>query len=283
MAKAYEGDTFVGEIGRNISKNKEEMEEDLLEFLYRRWKDSDSLKAVDVAIDFGIKKAELNGLLRRMVLHGYLEEDPSREELVLTDFGKVQGMECLKRHDSLTSFLQLVGGMELEQAQENACRLEHIIDKQAVQGIINFVRYGDIYERTVTCLDLRSMYDAGDYDVCMILYGVGRRSPRMLAQEHQSFNDEGKLVVSEDASYFRYELLEMERKEGLTLWYRETDIWVKVKKEGNFYNLPTTAFTFTTSSAMPFLEGLLMIGLTEGEAKPTAVDCRELFVYSLQQ
>ncbi|MDD2981625.1 MAG: iron dependent repressor, metal binding and dimerization domain protein [Hespellia sp.] len=292
MAKEFVSDPFVGEIGGNIPKNKEEMEEDLLEFLYQRWLDGKSMKAADVAVDFGISKAELNGLLRRMVRHNYLKEVVPKEDLIMTDFGKAQGMECLHRHENLTTFLQLVSGMELEQAQENACRLEHIIDKQAVQGIMDFVRHGDVYERKVKYLDLRTMYTVGEYGACMILYRVGERSPRILARE-QYFQDEGILVVDEERSCFWYKL--REEKKRLIVWYRKNDQWVKAEKSecpkqaGHpkqpeyGYILPTTSFTFTTSAAMPFLEGALMVGLTMWDELPTAENCRELFVYLLQK
>ena len=43
----------------------------------------------------------------------------------LSDKGKLEGMECLARHEKLTQFFQMVSGMDQQRAQEDACRVEH--------------------------------------------------------------------------------------------------------------------------------------------------------------
>ncbi len=73
--------------------------------------------------------------------------EPENGHLELSDKGKLEGMECLARHEKLTQFFQMVSGMDQQRAQEDACRVEHYISPEGLKGIENFLQYGDVYDR----------------------------------------------------------------------------------------------------------------------------------------
>lgn len=269
-----EKDYFVGEIGKNVPKNTEEKEEDLLEALYERWQQGDSMRVVDVMIDLKLKRREIGQLLRRMEMHGYLVEAVRSGTLELTPFGKIQGAECMMRHQSLTQFLQLVSGMGLEEAQENACRMEHVMNDKGIRGISEFVKYGDIYDRIMENLDLRMMYDEGDYPVCFGLYCMDKRAPRVLAEEFDLLEDETTLEVTEKRSWFH---IQKRENTPLSLWYLRRAGWRLAEERPGGWLIPTDAFTYTVSAGMPVVDGTLVVALAERE--PTATDCRELNVH----
>ncbi len=280
----YDDDkNFMGQIGYNVPMNREEREEDLLELMYEWWKKGRVLSTVDLAVELGITKRELNTYVKRMVTHGYLEEPTPGMELKLTDFGKIQGLECISRHQNLTQFLQMVSGMELEEAQENACRLEHVINKKAVQGITDFIKYGDVYDRILTNNDLRFMYEDGVYETCMGIYYVEKRHPRILAPEHDWFEDESVLVIKEGKSKFLLNLIAEKAETAETvIWYHSNGTWIKAMRSEKGFQLPADIFTFTVSAAVPVVEGVIMIALTKGENEPAVTDCRELNVHMWQ-
>ena len=94
----------------------------------------------------GITGYEAAGLVRSLVTKGFLYE-PENNNLELTEKGKLEGMDCLARHEKLTQFFQMVSGMDQERAQEDACRVEHYISPEGLKGIEHFLQYGDVYDR----------------------------------------------------------------------------------------------------------------------------------------
>ena len=111
--------------------------------------------------------------------------EPENGHLELTDKGKLEGMECLARHEKLTQFFQMVSGMEQQRAQEDACRVEHYISPEGLKGIENFLQYGDVYDRVYDDMDLYTFYEDGDFPMAFGLYEPERRNPRFLATEYE--------------------------------------------------------------------------------------------------
>lgn len=267
----------IGEIGRNVPPSEEEKEEDLLEMLYLWWGKGKALTVIDIVIETGMKKREVNTLIKRMVKHGYLADPDGNTELRLTDFGKAQGAECVSRHEKLVQFLQMVSGMDEEEAGEDACRLEHVISKKGIQGISDFLKYGDVYDRIIRNPDFLSLYGEGKHEMCMGIYYAEKRQPRILAKEFAWFEDELILEAGNDGGHFHLCLLDKDRP--CTLWYRKEDTWEKAERTENGYRIPARIFTYRISAAVPVMEGMAMIAFPDGEQKPAAMDCRELNVH----
>ena len=104
---------------RNIdtAKARGELEEDLLEYVYRKWRQGRQITSKEYARTTGITGYEAAGLVRSLVTKGFLYE-PENNNLELTEKGKLEGMDCLARHEKLTQFFQMVSGMDQERAQE---------------------------------------------------------------------------------------------------------------------------------------------------------------------
>ena len=60
--------------------------------------------------------------------------------LQLTAKGKSKANEIYSRHVLLTNFLQKIAGISAEQAEENACRIEHDIDADVKKGIERWMK-----------------------------------------------------------------------------------------------------------------------------------------------
>ncbi|MCD8356511.1 MAG: metal-dependent transcriptional regulator [Clostridia bacterium] len=271
-----EKDHFVGQIGQNVPRNNEEKEEDLLEALYERWRTGKSMLVADIIVDLKIKRRELSMLLRRMQQHGYLVEALRSGTLELTDFGRVQGAECMSRHQYLTQFLQLVSGMGLQEAQESACRMEHVMNAQGIRGISDFLKYGDVYDRIIENFDLRAMYELGSYPVCIGLYCMDKRSPRVLAEEFDLLEDETTLEVNDRRSWFH---IRRQKETAEALWYLEKQEWTLADEEKKGWRIPTDAFTFTISTGTPVMDGTAIVALAGRKHRPKASQCRELNVH----
>lgn len=277
MERAAKPDGFRGEIGQNIPSTNAEKEEDLLEVLYLWWKSEKTVTPSEICIQLDITRRELKYLVRQMAKHGYLKETQDCFCMELTDFGKSQGAECVDRHQYLSQFLQMVCGLEEKKAYEDACRMEHVISREAVQGVCEFLKYGDTYDRVMRNMDLREMYESGIYEFRMGIYRTEKRYPRLLADEFYHFSDKICLDVNEVESSFY--LQPKPDEEDWIFWYQDHGEWKKAEREEQGYRIPSEMFAFTVSAELPITEGDVVVGFTREETEPVSSECRELNVH----
>ncbi|MBW1820181.1 MAG: metal-dependent transcriptional regulator [Deltaproteobacteria bacterium] len=64
--------------------------------------------------------------------------------ITLTEKGEKIAQEVLRRHNVIKDFLQCVLLLDDGKAEENACRMEHSMDKVAINRLVQFIEY--IYE-----------------------------------------------------------------------------------------------------------------------------------------
>ncbi len=267
--------TDVGTVGTNVPKNIEEMEEDLLETIYRRWRNTEPTRLVDLMSDYGGSEADLQRLVRRMLTHGYIETD--KGSIKLTDVGKLRGKECLDRHQKLTQFFQMVSGMDEQEAEKDACRVEHTISRSAMEGINNFLIFGDVYDRSFTNVDLATMFSPGRYQMAMEIYEIERRQPRRIASEWHSFEPYVLLEATDVKS--RFCLIKNEDAKALSLWYKDGESWSRAEEDEDCIYLPSHLFDYTVSAGVPVTEGNLMVALTTRGERPFMPDFRELNIH----
>lgn len=270
------------EVGQNVAYSQKEREEDVLEILYQWYREEHPANSEKLCDSLDLGRREVNGLLRKMAQHGYLEAWEPGEEIKLTAFGKAQGAECLARHQSLTQFLEMVCGVDEKTAEENACRMEHVISKEIVQGFSRFIRYGDVFERSIRNSNLRFLYETGEYRFYMSLYRAGVRYPRILADETEDFESILRLEVGEEASSFWLKKRRSEREN--ILWYCSRSGWKRAEERQGEYRLPTEIFVFSFVPDDPIIEGESVVALTqEDKTLPSESDFREINVHIWQE
>ena len=90
------------------------------------------VRSIDVARALNFSKPSVSramGLLR----------DQQGGDIQLTEEGLAKAKSIYARHLLLTAFLQEVTGVSEEMAEENACRMEHILDQEVVDGISTYM------------------------------------------------------------------------------------------------------------------------------------------------
>lgn len=263
---------------RNIdtAKVRGELEEDLLEYVYRKWRQGRQITSKEYARTTGITGYEAAGLVRSLVTKGFLYE-PENNNLELTEKGKLEGMDCLARHEKLTQFFQMVSGMDQERAQEDACRVEHYISPEGLKGIEHFLQYGDVYDRVYDDMDLYTFYGDGEFPMAFGLYEPERRNPRFLAAEYEKLEHSAILRIKKSENCF---LLRTKKEESLGfVWYRREEEWIQAKKEKDVYQLPTDIFTYNANTGIPITEAVAIIAITRFDQKPLQIDYRELNIH----
>lgn len=97
------------------------------------------VRSVDIARELNFSKPSVSRAMGILRENGFIAMNPSGE-IDLTDEGRAKAEAIYARHQLLTAFLQKVAGVTSEMAEENACRMEHILDQEVVDGIEQFMK-----------------------------------------------------------------------------------------------------------------------------------------------
>lgn len=109
-----------------------------LETIYVLSQKTGSTRSIDVAEYMGYSKPSVSravGLLKR---DGYIVMEPDGS-LILTDKGKQTATSVFERHTVLTKLLISMGVSE-DTADEDACKIEHVISEETLNAIKKHVK-----------------------------------------------------------------------------------------------------------------------------------------------
>jgi len=113
--------------------------EDYLEAILMIWNEKNECHAIDVARKLNVSKPSVSRAMGILKEDGYIFVDESLH-INLTEKGRAKAEDIYDRHQLLTEFLQKITGVDEEQAEQNACRVEHVIDSDIVRGIKNWMK-----------------------------------------------------------------------------------------------------------------------------------------------
>lgn len=118
-------------------------QEDYIEAVYRRLEAeeaSEGVRVTDLADDLGCRMPTVTRTVRLLVEEGYFDQEP-RGLIRLTRKGRNLAEEIVHRHDDVVAFLTLVLGLTEEEAQADACRIEHGLSPVTAQRFHAFLDY----------------------------------------------------------------------------------------------------------------------------------------------
>lgn len=113
--------------------------ENYLEAILMLEQENSIVRSIDVAHKLSVSKPSVSramGLLRQ---DGYIDM-ADNGPIFLTEKGREKAMQIYHRHCILTEFLEKITKVPREQAEENACRIEHILDEDVFQGIQKYMK-----------------------------------------------------------------------------------------------------------------------------------------------
>lgn len=96
------------------------------------------VRSIDIARELNFSKPSVSRAMGILRENGFITMEPTGE-IELTAEGRQKAGEVYARHRLLTTFLQTVAEVDEVMAEENACRMEHILDQQVVDGIRSFI------------------------------------------------------------------------------------------------------------------------------------------------
>ncbi len=112
--------------------------EDYLEAILRLQMENGFVRSVDVANRLEVSRPSVSRAMGLLEKDGFIEFTMGNM-IKLTEKGKKKADDIFCRHKLLTKFLVKITGVSEEQAEKNACRIEHDVDTDIVEGIKRWV------------------------------------------------------------------------------------------------------------------------------------------------
>jgi DtxR family Mn-dependent transcriptional regulator len=94
--------------------------------------DEGEVRVTDIATRLEVSKPSVLTALKTLEERGLLEHERYRS-VTLTEKGTAEASEIRGRHDFLTAFLQEVVGVGAENAEKDACKMEHVLSDETLK------------------------------------------------------------------------------------------------------------------------------------------------------
>jgi DtxR family Mn-dependent transcriptional regulator len=104
-------------------------------------------RAKDIADQMSVQRASVTGALKALAGRGLINYSPY-SYITLTSAGRTVARDIIRRHETLKEFFIAALQLGPEEAEANACRIEHAIDPIAVDRLVSFLEFIKICPRT---------------------------------------------------------------------------------------------------------------------------------------
>jgi len=122
--------------------------QDYIEAIWRLIAEKGAAHAGDIADALGVHKSTVTAALKKLSDKQLIEYSPYYA-VTLTAKGSEMGQEIARRHEALSRFLTETLAVDSATAEQNACRLEHVLDREVLRRMSmfgQFVRDGALDE-----------------------------------------------------------------------------------------------------------------------------------------
>jgi len=114
--------------------------EDYLEAIYNLAKEKRAVRVRDIAKKLDVKMPTVSNMLKTLSDKGLIDYE-KYEYLELTDKGSDVGQEIDNRHQIFRSFLSNILKIDYEQANEDACKMEHAVSPTTLDAFVDFMEF----------------------------------------------------------------------------------------------------------------------------------------------
>ena len=113
--------------------------EDYIEAIYVSHINNEVLKGAELARKLNISRASVSEALSKLVNKGFIDYS-GHEAIKLTELGLKQAQEVYNKHNILKNFFIDILEIPTEEAEENACKIEHIISKNILDKMSEYTK-----------------------------------------------------------------------------------------------------------------------------------------------
>jgi len=97
-----------------------------------------SAKVVEIADILGVTKPSVSKAMSQLLEDGYIDKE-LYGHITLTEKGRQVADKVVKKRRLIISYLQHSLGLSKEEASKNACRMEHVISDEMLEGIKTYL------------------------------------------------------------------------------------------------------------------------------------------------
>ncbi|GLI34842.1 metal-dependent transcriptional regulator [Desulforhabdus amnigena] len=134
---------MISDIAEGLSASLE----DYLEVIFHLEQSNRVARAKDIADQMNVQRASVTGALKALASRGLINYSPY-SYITLTATGRNIAKDIIRRHDTLKEFFLTALQMNPDDAEANACRIEHAIDPVAIDRLVRFLEFIQICPRT---------------------------------------------------------------------------------------------------------------------------------------
>jgi len=116
-----------------------ESEEMYLETILLLKKKKGQMRSIDIVEELNYAKSSVSRAVNLLQKRGYIEICPSTGYITLTECGAKRANDIYERHRVITELLIKIGAGE-SVAEENACRIEHVISDELLETIKEYLK-----------------------------------------------------------------------------------------------------------------------------------------------
>lgn len=113
--------------------------EDYLETIYLIHQKNGFVRVKEIANQTGNSMPSVSSAVKNLQKMGMVDH-PKYDLITLTEKGKIRAGKIYKRHQLIRNFLHRVLGVGKETAEKDACRIEHNVSDETIQGLERFMK-----------------------------------------------------------------------------------------------------------------------------------------------
>ena len=121
--------------------------EDYLEVIFHLEQSNRVARAKDIADQMNVQRASVTGALKALSGRGLINYSPY-SFITLTTSGRGIARDVIRRHKTLKEFFMNTLQLGPDDAEANACRIEHAIDPSAIERLVRLLEFMSICPRT---------------------------------------------------------------------------------------------------------------------------------------
>lgn len=111
--------------------------EDYIEAIHQISQEKQVVKAIDLSKRLEVKRSSVAEAIKNLQKRELVTYE--NNEILLTEKGLEIAKEVITRHTTLYNFFAKILNVDSEEAQLNACRVEHVITENAFKNLSKFV------------------------------------------------------------------------------------------------------------------------------------------------
>lgn len=114
--------------------------EDYLELICVLMETSECVKAVELSRKLNVSRASVSEALAKLAKKNLIVYE-GHKGISVTPEGLKKAKEVIEKHKIFTDFFEKTLGLEKEDAEENACKIEHVVSESLFRKIQAFQNY----------------------------------------------------------------------------------------------------------------------------------------------